>query len=244
MKTYDSLETVSNILGKTYPSANTIRQAGEDIVSQWLNAIDGIEARIVLADIILGGEWKHIRMPKPSVTDAEEMELGEVKQCSAWLDEFILSIVSKTPESVPNFNYRYLMPHLTRFKAELLDNPSLSLFYRKVSVGLRDNAQVGLPRFVSVPDDSALRLEWYKLYTAHGELTSSLAFQDDITRALNFDVEWASTDPNLLIYLASYTIKSKKTSSEGFRAIDARLLKLAKDKPELTNISKVISALT
>lgn len=243
MRSFDSLNTASELLEKKFPSANEIIQEGGELRDQWLKVAEEIETRIILADAILGGEWRNLRMPKPRVDESDVLALDEAQRCVAWLDEFIMSISSKKPDGLPEFNYRAVMPALTRFKSELFRNPSLSLFYRRVSAGLRDNTRVSVPHFVSVPDDAELRLEWYKLYTAHGELTESADFQEGITRALRFDAAWTEEDPNLLLHLLSYTIKSNKIAGEGFKAIKVKLSRLAEKKPELSNITKAIAVL-
>lgn len=243
MMSFDSLTTVSTIFANKFPNSNEIIQVGEPLREQWLSLVEDVETRIILADAMLGGEWRNLRMPKMSADSSQSITLEDLDRSVAWLDEFIVSIASKRPARIPEFNFRAIMPAITRFKSELLSNPSLSLFYRRISSGLRDNTRVNLPLFITIPSESSLRLEWYKVYTAHGELTESADFQSGLTSALNFEASWTESDDNLLLLLLAYIIKSQKTSGEGFQAIKKKLDRLSFNKPSLINISKAMSVM-
>ncbi len=243
MMSFDSLTTVSTIFSKKFPNSNEIIQAGEPSRDQWLRLAEEVETRIILADVMLGGEWRNIRMPKMVIDHSQSITLEDMDRSVAWLDDFIISIASKRPVSVPEFNFRAIMPAITRFKSELLSNPSLSLFYRRISSGLRDNTKVNLPLFITIPSESSLRLAWYKVYTAHGELTESADFQDGLTSALSFETSWTENDDNLLLLLLAYIIKAQKTSGDGFKAIKKKLDRLSMNKPSLNNISKAMSVM-
>jgi hypothetical protein len=240
----NTLESVSDVLNRPFPSADEIQTSSPDGSKLWLEAVEKIEVRIILANIMLGDEWKSIRYPRINAENADVATLDDFKSSVRWLDEFILESASKRPSSVPDFDFKSFMHKLIRLKSDLEANPALSLFYRRISSSIRGGLKTSLPHIKALPDSDSLRAEWYKLYTSHGVLTDVAEFQIDITSALEFNSEWIEKYPPLLLLLIAYTLKTNKVATPGFISLNKKLVRLAAKEPEFNAISKAISALS
>jgi hypothetical protein len=238
-----SLEALSDLLNRRLPLADTIISEGEESVATWLFAVESIEARLVLANIMTGDEWPFIRHPKLPQIEGGDLGLDDFDSASRWCDEFILEVASKSPLSAPDFDYIHIMQKLTRFKSDLINNPTLSLFCRKISSSMRSGGSASLPHVTALPNDDDLLKDWYKLYTLHGVLTGSATFQKGMTDTMDFKPGWIGDDSVLLILLISYTIKSEKTNKDGFASLRNKLAQKAFKDPAFNAISEAISTI-